>query len=48
MKGIERTRGVWAGSGKAGRKARRFVKRRVRQIGKRRLARQIDFLTTLT
>ena len=40
MKGVETTKGVWAGSGKSGRKARTAVKKRVRKIGRRKLAKQ--------
>jgi hypothetical protein len=40
MKGVETTKGVWAGSGKSGRKARTVVKKRVRKIGRKKLADQ--------
>ena len=37
MKGVERTKGVWDGSGNSGRKARPAIKKQVRKAGKRKV-----------
>lgn len=38
MKGVERTKGVWWGSGKSGRKGRKRLERKIRRAAKRGMA----------
>ena len=40
MKGVPRTKGMWCGSGKSGRNARKLFEKRLRRISKRKLEKQ--------